>query len=221
MRSPRTTHHDISVWIVEDHREYRQTVAYLLDKTSGIRCSDTFHEYEEVQALMATNQSWNVPDVVLMDYELPGLNGIEALKHLKSQLPRVPILMLTINDDEDTILGALKAGASGYLLKDDPLDKLVAAIREAHQGGMLMPPSVAGKVMQFFSDTQPRHDYRLTAREKQILKLMGQGFSQKKIAHTLFLSYHTIDSHLRNIYRKLHVKSRIEAIAKVFGEHIV
>ena len=163
----------------------------------------------------------NPPDVVLMDYNLPGMNGVEGLKHLKQHLPTVSIIMLTIEDDEDLIYEALRAGASGYLTKNSSLDKMISAVKESSQGGTLMPSGVARKVLSFFTDQAvPKEDYGLTPREKEILQLMGEGLAHKQIAHKLFLSYHTVDSHVRNVYRKLHVRSGIEAVAKAYKERL-
>ena len=211
----------IGVWIVEDHSEYRQTLAYLLDHTAGLKCARVFHDYEELEAVVVGDEPFEPPEVVLMDFHLPGMTGIEGVSRLKAYMPEVPIVMLTICDAAQVIFDALRAGASGYLLKNVSLDHLIAAVREAYNGGTLMPAPVARKVLDFFAETPPQMDYGLTDREIEILRLMGEGQSQKQIAHKLFLSYHTVDSHLRNIYRKLHVSSGIEAVAKAIRERVI
>jgi len=211
----------IGVWIVEDDAQYRDTLILLLGHISGLHCAEVFYAYEEVQARLSKNTSWEPPDIVLMDIGLPGINGIEGISHLKTYLPEVPIMMLTINDTADMIFSALRAGASGYLLKSAPIDELVAAIQEAYRGGMLMSPSVARKVLSFFSETKPKQDYGLTKRETEVLRVMADGKTQQQIADQLFLSYHTIDSHLRNIYQKLHVGSGLEAVSKAFKERLI
>ena len=211
----------IGVWVVEDDTQYRDTLILLLGHVSGLHCAEVFYAYEEVQARLSKNTSWEPPDIILMDIGLPGINGIDGISDLKTYLPEVPIMMLTINDSADMIFAALRAGASGYLLKSAPLDEIVAAIREACRGGMLMPPAVARKVLSFFSETKPKEDYGLTSRELEVLRVMADGYTQQQIAEKLFLSYHTVDSHLRNIYQKLHVRSGLEAVSKAFKERLI
>ena len=211
----------ISLWLVEDDSRYRETLTYLLDHTSDLRCDRVFYAFEEVQALVEGDVAWQAPDVVLMDIGLPGINGIEGLARLKPSLPEVPIVMLTISDDAEMIYQALRAGASGYLLKDTPLDQTMAAIREAYHGGTLMPAPVAHKVLGFFSKDLSQTDYGLTDREIEVLRLMTEGYSQKQIADVLCLSRHTVDNHIRHIYRKLHVHSGIEAVSKAIRERLI
>lgn len=221
MESP-STRTQIDVWIVEDHSDFRHTIAYVLDSEPNMSCSKAFNDYESVMELIANKEGWTAPGVVLMDHGLPGMNGIEGIRHFKQRLPIVPIIMLTIQDDDELIYEALRAGASGYLTKNSSLNKIIEAIQVGFNGGTLMPPGVARKVLKYFTDQgTPQADYGLTAREKEILNLMGQGKAHKKIAHDLFLSYHTVDSHVRNIYRKLHVSSGIEAVAKAYRERLI
>ena len=226
MESPTATHSEaqIDVWIVEDHTDFRNTMAYVIDNEPNMTCSKAFTDYESVKRLIERNGGWQVPDVVLMDYGLPGLNGIHGLRHFKDHVPQVPVIMLTIQDDEEIIYSALRAGASGYLTKNSPLDKIIDAVQLGYQGGMLMPPGVARKMLKFFQEMQPRTpvtDYGLTRREKEILNLIGEGLAHKQIAHKLFLSYHTVDTHVRNVYRKLHVTSGIEAVSKAYREGLI
>ena len=223
MRHPlKNSDASLAVWIVEDDTQYRETLSYLLDHTSGLHCAAAFADYEAVEAKVTGTEPWEVPDVVLMDYELPGRNGIDGILLLKKWLsPTVPILMLTVHDRDDVIFEAFSAGASAYMLKDAPFDDLIAAMWQARKGGMLMPPRVADKVLRLFRVYQPTGRYDLTRREKEILQLMGDGLVQKQIAGALFLSPHTINSHVRNIYEKLHVHSGIEAVAKAIREHLI
>lgn len=211
----------ISIWLVEDDSQYRQTLAYLLNHTTGFRCDAIFFSCEELQDLIEGEKPWDPPSVVLLDIGLPGRNGIEGARYLKAQLPEVPILMLTVQDTPETIFEALQAGASGYLLKETPLDEAIAAIRAAVRGGTLMPAPVASKVLHFFTDAQPRADYGLTPRETQILRLMSEGLAQKEIADALAISPHTVDNHVRHIYEKLHVRSGLEAVARAVKEHLI
>ena len=149
------------------------------------------------------------------------MDGLEGTFHLKRRLADVAIIILTGSDATDIIFKAFRAGASGYLVKPPKIDELVLAIREAHRGGMLMPPPVARKVSRHFARLETGEDYGLSKRELQILKLMETGARHKKIAAELCLSHHTIDSHLRNIYQKLHVASGTQAVAKAIRKGII
>jgi len=159
------------------------------------------------------------PDVVLMDIGLPDISGIEGVRTLKNNFEHVQILMFTVFEDEDKIFDAIREGASGYLLKKTrPLD-IIDAIRELHQGGSPMSPSVARKVVQFFQHGQAlkEEDFQLTVREKEILFALVDGLSYKKIAAKYYLSVHTIRKHISSIYEKLHVHSKSQAVAKVLN----
>ena len=162
-----------------------------------------------------------MPDVVLLDVELPGLNGLEAVKRIKSISPSTRVIMLTVFDDHDKIFKAICAGASGYLLKTSPVEKIIESIREAQDGGAPMTPRVARSVLDMFMRTSsPHEDYGLTTREQSILELMTKGLIKKEIADRLSVSYHTVDTHLRNIYAKLHVHTRTGAVSKALKERL-
>jgi DNA-binding NarL/FixJ family response regulator len=162
-----------------------------------------------------------LPDVILVDVELPGMNGIEAVQRIKAISPITRIIMLTVFDDHDKIFKAVCAGASGYLLKTSPVEKIVESIRDVYSGGAPMTPRVAHSVLEMFSRLMvPHQDYGLTAREQKILELMTEGLLKKEIADQLTLSYHTVDTHLRNIYAKLHVNTRSGAVAKALKERL-
>lgn len=208
----------VTVWLIEDNHAFRKTVARVLSAEKGIICSQAFANAEDaLDALRAGG----VPDVILVDVELPGLNGIEAVKTIKSICPSARVVMLTVFDDPDKIFRAVCAGASGYLLKTSPIERIVDSIHEALAGGAPLTPQVARSVLQMFAGFgQPAHDYGLTGREQRILELMTQGFTKKEIADKLNLSYHTVDTHLRNIYTKLHVHSRTGAVAKALKEKL-
>ena len=216
---PRTAS-QIKVWIVEDDRRYRETRVYLLNHAPGLQCTRAFPSYEEVPVYLQRDGAC-APDVVLMDIKLPGRSGIEGTRDLKSRLPDVAILMLTVEDSPACIFEALQAGASGYLLKETPFDDTIEAIHQAVRGGTLMPAPVARIVLDFFGQVPSRPDYGLTSRETEILRLMSQGWGQKQIASTLSISPHTVDSHNRNIYRKLHVRSGLEAVVKAVRERLI
>jgi DNA-binding NarL/FixJ family response regulator len=208
----------VSVWLVEDNHTFRNTVARVLDGVEGVECSRHFSNAEDALDAMAGG---GVPDVILLDVELPGQDGIAAVQRIKSLSPSTRVVMLTVFDDHEKVFKAICAGASGYLLKTSPVDRIVESIHEALAGGAPMTPRVAGSVLQMFSKmARPRQDYGLTQREQSILELMTQGFIKKEIADRLSLSYHTVDTHLRNIYTKLHVHSRTGAVAKALNERL-
>jgi DNA-binding NarL/FixJ family response regulator len=203
----------ISVWLVEDNHTFRNTIARVLNQVPGLQCPHDFPNSEDALEMLAAG---TVPDVVLVDVELPGMNGIEAVRRIKSMSPASRIIMLTVFDDHDKIFKAICAGASGYLLKT-----IVESIHEVYAGGAPMTPRVARSVLEMFGRLMvPAHDYGLTAREQMILELMTQGLIKKEVADQLSLSYHTVDTHLRNIYAKLHVNTRGGAVAKALKERL-
>lgn len=208
----------VSVWLIEDNHIFRNTVARALGRVEGVECTQHFANAED--ALDAL-QGGGVPEVILVDVELPGQDGIEAVRKIKSISPATRVVMLTVFDDHEKVFKAICAGASGYLLKTSPVERIVESIHEALAGGAPMTPKVAGAVLKMFSQfAQPRQDYGLTTREQKILELMTQGLIKKEIADKLALSYHTVDTHLRNIYTKLHVHSRTGAVAKALKERL-
>ena len=210
------------VWVVEDEPEFRDTMALLLESTSGMCCAGRFSGGEAALSELERVGVGDGPEVVLMDVNMPGLGGIASTERLKALLPEVPIVMLTIRDDAETIFEAFRAGASGYLLKDSPIDTITAAIREALGGGMLMPAPVARKVQAFFSERGPAPaDYGLSRREVEVLGEMVEGLSQKEIAGRLFISTSTVNVHVQHIYEKLHVNSSNAAVAKAVRERLV
>ena len=210
-----------SVWIIEDDERYQQALRFVLENTSSLQCPQTFFSCEGALAYLNIAEGEKLPDVILLDINLPGLSGIEGIGLLKARLPDTTIVMLTILDDAEIIYEALCAGASGYLLKNAPLDQIIAAVRAAAQGGTLMPADVAEKVLSFFTQTGAKQDYGLTEREKEVLGEMGEGYSQKEIAAHLFVSPHTVNTHIQHIYEKLHVHSGIEAVSKAIRERLI
>ncbi len=211
----------IAVWIVEDETKYRETICTVLEHTEGLQCAEAFPDCEAALDWLKIAPVEQVPDIILLDINLPGLSGIEGIGRMKALVPQTHIVMLTILDAADTIYDAFRAGASGYLLKNTPLRGIVAAVREASQGGMLMPPDVAGKVLDFFTKPGPKVDYGLTRREKEVLQEMAEGYTQKEIAARLFVAANTINTHIQHIYEKLHVHSNVEAVAKAFRERLI
>ena len=208
----------VSVWLIEDNHIFRNTVARALSRVEGVDCTQHFANAED--ALDAL-QGGGVPEVILVDVELPGQDGIAAVRKIKSISPATRVVMLTVFDDHEKVFKAICAGASGYLLKTSPVERIIESINEALVGGAPMTPKVAGSVLQMFSKmAQPRQDYGLTEREQKILELMTQGLIKKEIASKICVSYHTVDTHLRNIYTKLHVHSRTGAVAKALKERL-
>ena len=185
----------------------------------GFECSQHFSNAEDVlDALLGGG----VPDVILLDVGLPGQNGIVAVSKIKAILPSTRVVMLTVFDDDEKVFRAICAGASGYLLKSTPPGGDCPGHPGSARRRGAMTPKVAGAVLQMFSKMgRPRHDYGLTEREQKILELMMEGLTAKGIADRLVVSYHTVDTHIRNIYTKLHVHSRGGAVAKGFREKLV
>jgi DNA-binding NarL/FixJ family response regulator len=215
----------IDVWIVEDNDVQRDSLVSLLSEVTDMHCGGAFADCESMLDRLVRSSRGVGPDVLLMDVELQGvsktprMNGIEGATRAKQLRPAVSIVMLTVRDEADTVYAAMGSGACGYLVKPPAIDEVVAGIREAHRGGMCMSPPVARKVIAFFQGhSLPVRTHELTDREREILRHMERGHRQKEIAEALFLSRHTIDSHLRNIYDKLHVNSAAEAVGKAIRE---
>lgn len=208
------------VWLVEDNERYRHTLQFAIDQQPDLSCAATYGSVEEALEADASMSEDGAPDVLLLDVNLPGMTGIDGLGQLKAMLPQTRIVMLTINDDSQTLFDALRAGASGFLLKNAPMDQIFDAIREAQAGGTLMPAPVAEHVLKYFQQA-PAEDYGLTDREKDVLRHMTEGKIQKQIAAALFVSPNTVNKHIQRIYEKLHVHSGIEAVAKAIRERLV
>ena len=215
----------VMVWMVEDDAQYRDTVMSVFESTSHINCRRAFGSCHEALDYVASeafteNPDERLPDVLLLDINLPGASGIEGIPQFKEALPSTRIVMLTIRDEAETIFEAFRRGASGYLPKNAPIDEILDAVQEAYRGGTLMPAPVARKVLSTLQ-TGPKEDYNLSSREIDVLREMTSGKSQKQIAESLFLSPHTVNSHIQHIYEKLHVHSGIEAVAKALRERLV
>ncbi len=202
----------ITIAMVEDDVLIRESLSRLINETEGFRCTAVYANAE--QALQQIPEE--PPDVVLMDLNLPGVSGIECVRRLKRLLPALQIMVLTVHEDSDKVFAALEAGAGGYLLKRTPTDKLLEAIQDLHRGGAPMSSHIARKVVQSFHKTASSPDVqKLSPREEQILHLVGQGYHNKEIATQLQISPETVRVHLRNIYEKLHVNSRSQAVVKL------
>ena len=202
----------IKIAIVEDLREIREGLAQLINATPGYRCTGFYPSMEEALEKIPGN----LPDLVLSDIGLPGMDGISGITLLKKRYPDLLILMLTVYDDNERIFDALCAGACGYLLKKTPWEKVVEALREAVEGGSPMSPEVARRVITIFREIKPPKEasYELTPHEVRLLRMLVEGHSYKTAAAELHVSVNTIKFHLRHIYDKLQVHTKSEAVAK-------
>jgi DNA-binding NarL/FixJ family response regulator len=209
----------ISLWIVEDDDLYRNSISGLINQTEGMRCEHAFRSCEEALKLLEKEYA---PEVVLMDIGLPGMSGIEGVQHIRSISPATDLIMLTIHEEDEKVFKAICAGASGYLLKSSTPEEITRAITDVLGGGAPMNAQIARKVLEMFSKiAAPKGEYHLTEREKEILRFMTEGLTKQAIADKLFLSYFTIDTHMKNIYQKLHVHTRSGAVAKVLKDNIL
>ena len=209
----------IQIWLIEDNDAYRDALARVINGSNGLHCVRAFSSCE---AALHELIPVSAPQVILLDVGLPGMSGIEGIKHLKTAAPATQVIMLTMFDDHDKVFQSICAGASGYLLKTSPQAEITEGIREVLAGGAPMNARIARSVLEMFAKlAAPKGDYGLTAREEEVLELMVRGLIKKEIADRLSLSYHTIDSHLRNIYQKLHVHTRTGAVAKAIKERLV
>ena len=202
----------ISVSIVEDDPGVRASLARLVDSSPGFSCRSQHPSAEQaLQELPKSN-----PEVVLMDINLPGLNGVECVRRLKPLLPKVQIIMLTVYQNTEHIFDALAAGATGYMLKQTRPAELLAAIRDVHGGGSPMSSHIARKIVQSFQRPAPaaRETDNLSPREAEVLDLLAKGYLYKEIAEKTGLTYATVHTHIRHIYEKLQVRSRALAVAK-------
>jgi DNA-binding NarL/FixJ family response regulator len=209
----------ISVGIVEDREDHREALSSLIAATDGFRLTGAFRSMEDA----LTNISGDFPDVLLVDLGLPGMSGIDGIRALKERYPKLATVAVTVFDDDARIFEALCAGASGYLLKKTPAEKLLDGIREVNQGGAPMSPDVACKVVALFRQYRPpaQAEHDLTPHELRLLRLLVEGHSNRTAAAALGVTVHTVSFHLRQIYDKLQVHSRSEAVAKVLRKGLI
>ena len=209
----------ISVVLIEDQRDVREGLAVLINGSAGFRCLGAHRTMEE--ALRALERE--LPDVVLTDIDLPGMSGVEGTRIIKERHPDLPVVALTVYDDDEEVFDALCAGASGYLLKNTQPARLLECLREVEAGGAPMSPEVARRVINLFRQFRPpeRASHRLTQQETALLRLIVDGHSYKTAATELSISVSTISFHLQNIYSKLQVHSKSEAVAKALRDKIV
>lgn len=234
----------IRIAVFDDSENRRMSLQYLIGMHDDLHCAGVFEDATDALAKIEKSN----PDVVLMDIEMPGVSGIEAVRQIKESRPDLVVLMQTVFDGEDMIFDAIKAGASGYLIKKSPPEKIVEGIREAAEGGAPMSPGIAAKVLRFFRQTETDtpaepgsnksksaspadaektasaesdNPYRLTSREKDVLNALVEGMSYKMAAASLNVSYNTVNTHVRHIYEKLHVHSVGEVVAKALREKLL
>ena len=210
----------IRVAIFEDNRSLLEGLAAMIGGTAGFVCVGAFPNCNN----LLKNISQHKPDVVLMDIELPGINGIEAVAMIKDEFPEIKILMQTIFDDDEKIFNSICAGAEGYILKHTSPAEIMEAIKEIHEGGSPMTPSIANRVLKMVKvrpEPGNKESFDLSTREKEILSCLVKGMSYKMIADTCFISIETVNVHIKNIYKKLHVHSKSEAVAKAIRGRIV
>ena len=204
----------ITVSIVEDNDKLRGTLAKVIGRAEGFRLASDYSSAEDALADLPKVK----PDVVLMDINLPGMNGVECVRKLKATQPQVQVMMLTVYEDTENIFNALAAGANGYMLKRTPAKELIEAIHEVHRGGSPMTAHIARLVVQSFQKPVAAPAAvglsELSEREQQVLDLLSQGLIYKEIAEKLSITYETVHTYIRRIYEKLQVRSRTEAVAK-------
>ena len=209
----------IRVLIYEDNPQLREGLTMLIDGSDGF---NVMASYKNCNNIIPELEAWK-PDVILMDIDMPGVNGIEGLKKVREQNQEVKVLMLTVFDDNKNVFEALKNGANGYLLKKTPPAKLLEYIGDVASGGAPMTSSVATQVLKMFSELpqQANNEYNLSDREKQVLQLLVNGYSYKMIANDMYIAIDTVRSHIKKIYEKLQVNSKSEAVAKAFKDKLI
>ncbi|HEY4966684.1 MAG TPA: response regulator transcription factor, partial [Puia sp.] len=205
---------EIKVAVFEDNKILRESLQQLINSSAQLACTGVFPDANKLQR----NMELANPDIVLMDIDMPGVSGIEAVQMIKENFPQVRVIMQTVFDDNDKIFAAICAGATGYMLKGTPPKKMIEAILETHEGGSPMTASIASKVLAMFRlkvpSDQKNEFIDLSAREKEILALLVKGKSYKMVAAECYISIATVSTHVRHIYEKLQVHSKSEAVVK-------
>ena len=217
--SPAARPPTIKVAIVEDQRDIRDGLATIIKYTEGYSCTGAFRSMEEALEKI----HFDLPDVALVDIGLPGMNGIDGIRLLRERHPALLMLMLTVYEDDEMIFDALCAGACGYLLKKTPPSRLVECLKEAVDGGAPMSLEIARRVIDLFREVRPpeRADYKLTPHETRLLRLLVEGHNYKTAAAEVGVSVTTVAFHMRNIYQKLQVHSKSEAVSKALRNRLV
>ncbi|MBK9097420.1 MAG: response regulator transcription factor [bacterium] len=207
-----------SVWVIEDNPHFRRTLVELINQSEDYRCAGFYSSCEEAFNFLSESEP---PEIILLDIGLPGISGLDGIKMFKEISPSTLILILTIHDDHNSVFEAISSGASGYLLKDSSPEKVINAFNEVLSGGASINPQIAKKVIERFKEILPAtSNYHLTSREKEILKHLVEGLNKKQIAEKLFLSFHTVNTHIKNIYEKLQVNTRSAVVSKAYKEKL-
>ena len=207
----------IRVIIFDDNAERRESLRYLIGMFPEFSFEGAFEDCSDVMQQVERTR----PDVVLMDIQMPKVDGIAGVRAIKMHRPGINVIMHTVFEDDDKVFESNKAGASGYILKKASPEKIAEAIRDAAAGGSPMTPSIANKILRYFQQNTVSNDYDLTPREREMLANLVNGLSYKMIADKCGISFHTVNSHLRRIYEKLHVHSLGEAVSKAIKEKLV
>jgi NarL family two-component system response regulator LiaR len=200
---------DIAISVVEDNTAFRSSLVQLIRSTEGLLFLSEYANAEKALCITKDN-----PDIAIIDIELPGMSGIDLIKKIKPLNNAIQYLVCSNYDDDDKIFSALESGASGYILKDCTSSQIIYAIKELYNGGSPMSPYIARRVIASFQKKKSEEAFLLSEREKEVLQLLSKGLLYKEIAEQLFISYETVKKHLKNIYQKLHVQNKVEAINK-------
>jgi len=207
------------IWIVEDNIFFQKCLIELINNESDLICSQSFNSCEKTLQHLKLGTH---PSIILLDIGLPGMSGLEGIQKFKQLAPSTQIIIITVHEDSDSIFQAICDGAAGYLLKNSPVEKIIEAIHDVQNGGSPINAQIARKVLTAFAAlNSPSHDYNLTEREREILLQMINGLTKKEIGKKLSLSHHTIDTHVRKIYERLHVNKRSSAVAKALKQRIL
>lgn len=207
-----------TVVVFEDNRHLRESLQLLISSSGNFECIGAFADTRNA----VLNISKLLPDIIITDIEMPVMNGIDATRMIKNKFPDIPVLILTVFDDSERIFQSLRAGGNGYLLKNSTPDEILDALAEVHNGGSALSPAVARKVIQYFQNNAPaENDYHITQKEKELVQCLVQGMSYKMIADAMLISFETVKTHVKNVYKKLHVSSNAEAVAKAIKQKIV
>jgi len=210
----------IKVAIFEDNAQLREMLFQIINLAEGLSCTGAYGDAMDLEFKIRRSQ----PEIVLMDIDMPVINGIEAVRIIREKFPDVRIMMQTVFEDNEKVFDSICAGASGYLLKNCLSEQIISAIRELKNGGAPMSPGIAKKVIHRFQEQNPyikNEDYQLTGREKEVLTCLTKGMSYKMIAEACFISIDTVKFHIKKIYEKLHVNSKSEAVMKAMKNRIV
>ena len=209
----------LKIWIVEDESSFREVLSYVLNRKEGMSCDRTFGSAETALTSITPE---NVPDVILVDLQLPGLNGADFIKSVKTNYPQIHLIVVTNSDDRPTVFNAICMGASGYLVKNDSFDKIVDSIQMVARGGSPLSGSIATMVLSVFQlGSEANAECKLTKRQTEILRLLSKGVAKKEIVDSLGIANHTVDFHLRKVYEKLQVNSQAGAVGKAIRKGLI